>query len=79
MAFLDVSNTHDTIWREGLWEKMNMYGIEKKFIRVCQRLYQDVEPSIVLDGQQSRWFKVEYDSIVAAHYEAGLPLVTTVI
>ena len=31
----------------------------EKFIRVCQSLYQDVEASIVLDGQQSRWFKVE--------------------
>ena len=37
---------------------MRMYGVEEKFIRVCQSLYQDVEASNVLDGQ-SRWFKVE--------------------
>ena len=36
-----------------------MYGVEENFIRVCQSLYQDVEASIVLDGQQSRWFKME--------------------
>ena len=36
-----------------------MYGVEEKFIRVCKSLYQDVEASIVLDGKQSRWFKVE--------------------
>ena len=36
-----------------------MYGVEDKFIRVCQSLHQDVEASIVLDGQQSRWFKME--------------------
>ena len=57
LAFLDVSKAYDTVWREGLWEKMRMYAVEEKFIRVCQSLYQDVEASIVLDGQQSRWFK----------------------
>ena len=59
MAFLDVSKAYDTVWREGLWKKMRMYGVEEKFIRVCRCLYQDVEASIVLDGQQSRWFVVE--------------------
>ena len=59
MAFLDVSKAYDTVWREGLWKKMRMYGVEEKFIRVCRCLYQDVEASIVLDGQQSRWFAVE--------------------
>ena len=59
MAFLDVSKAYNTVWREGLWKKMRMYGVEEKFIRVCRCLYQDVEASIVLDGQQSRWFAVE--------------------
>ena len=48
----DVSKAYDTVWREGLLEQMRMYGVEKQFIRVCQCLYQDVEASIALEGQQ---------------------------
>ena len=59
LAFLDVSKAYDTVWREGLWEKMRQYGVTQKFVRVCQDLYEEVEASVVLDGEQSRWFKVE--------------------
>ena len=59
LAFLDVSKAYDTVWQEGLWEKMRRYGVTKKFVRVCQGLYEEVEASVVLDGEQSRWFKVE--------------------
>ena len=38
-GFLDVSKAYYTVCREGLWEKMRMYGVEEKFIRVCQCLY----------------------------------------
>ena len=40
-------------------EDEDVYGVEEKCIRVCQSLYQDVDASNVLYGQQSRWFKVE--------------------
>ena len=40
---------------------MRMYGVKEEFFRVCQCPYQDVEACIVLDGQQSRWFKIEND------------------
>ena len=36
---------------------MRLYGVTEKFIRVCQG--RSVEASVVLDGEQSRWFKVE--------------------
>ena len=26
LAFLDVSKAYDTVWREGLWEKMRRYS-----------------------------------------------------
>ena len=38
--------------------KMRRYGVEEKFIRVCQSLYQEVEASIVLDSQQQKLSKV---------------------
>ena len=42
---------------KALWEKMRTYGVAEKVIRVCQGWYE--EASVVLDGQQSRWFRVE--------------------
>ena len=38
---------------------MRQYGVTQKFVRVCQGLYEEVEASVILDGEQSRWFKVE--------------------
>ena len=42
---------------KAFWEKMRTYGVAEKVIRVCQGWYEEV--SVVLDGQQSRWFRVE--------------------
>ena len=42
MAFLDSKKAFPSVWREGLWEKMKEYGIDGKFLRVCQNLYCDV-------------------------------------
>ena len=39
-------------------KKMRRCGVEEKFIRVCQSLYQEVEVSIVVDGQQQKLSKV---------------------
>ena len=41
LAFLDVSKVHGSMWREGLWCKM--YGVEEKFVKVCEGLYSGVE------------------------------------
>ena len=42
MAFLDFKKAFPSVWREGLWGKMRGYGIEGKFLRLCERLYSDV-------------------------------------
>ena len=59
LAFLDVSKAYDTVWRQGLWEKMEKYGVKRKLIEVCKALYRDVQASVLLDREQSRWFEVE--------------------
>ena len=30
---------------------MGRYGVEQKFVRVCQSLYEGVEAGIILDGE----------------------------
>ena len=59
LGFMDVSEAYDTVWREGLWKKMREYGVEESFVRLCKRLYEGVQASVQVDGQQSRWFRVE--------------------
>ena len=36
LAFLDISKAYDSVWREGLWHKMRQYGVEEKFVCVCE-------------------------------------------
>ena len=55
LAFLDVSKA---LWREGLWCKMRYYGVDKKFVKVCEGLYSGVETRDVMNGVKSRWFGV---------------------
>ena len=59
LGFMDVSKAYDTVWREGLWKKMREYGVEESFVRLCKGLYEGVQASVQVDGQQSRWFRVE--------------------
>ena len=56
LAFLDVSKAYDTVWREGLWEKMRRYGVGEGMITVCKAMYKNVKASVLLDGEESRWW-----------------------
>ena len=74
MAFLNVSKAYDTVWREGLWRKMQQYRVEEKFVHICRGLYKGIEANVVLEGEQSRWFPVE-----TGLRQLRLPVVTAVI
>ena len=47
------------MWRVRLWHKMRQYGVEEKFVRVCEELHSGVETKVLLNGGKSRWFAVE--------------------
>ena len=38
---------------------MRQYGVEEKFVKVCETLYSRVERRGVLNGGKSRWFAVK--------------------
>ena len=40
---------------------MRHYGVEEKFVKVCEGLYSGVETRGVMNGAKSRWFGVERD------------------
>ena len=38
LDFLYVSKAYDSVWRERLWCKMRHFGVEEKFVSVCEGL-----------------------------------------
>ena len=59
LAFLDLKKAYDSVWREGLWEKMNKYGLVGKFLRVCQALYSNVKARLRVGSLLSEEFEVK--------------------
>ena len=43
MAFLDFKKIFPSVWTEGLWKKLEAYGIDGRFLQVCEKLYSNVE------------------------------------
>ena len=59
MAFLDFRKAFPSVWREGLWEKMKYYGIDRKFPRLCQDLYRDVGARVRVGKVFSERYTIE--------------------
>ena len=59
MAFLDLRKAFPSVWREGLWEKMKYYGIDGKFLRLCQDLYRDVGARVRVGKVFSERYTIE--------------------
>ena len=38
---------------------MRHYGVEEKFVKVCEELRSGVEMRVVMNGAKSRWFDIE--------------------
>ncbi len=38
---------------------MREYGVQEVLISICKSLYEEVEVSMLLGGECSRWFEVE--------------------
>ena len=59
MAFLDLRKAFPSVWREGLWEKTGYYGIDGKFLRLCQDLYRDVGARVRVGKVFSERYTIE--------------------
>ena len=38
---------------------MRRYGVGEGMITVCRAMYKNVKASVLLDGEESRWFGVD--------------------
>ena len=58
LAFLDLRKAYDSVWREGLWHRMEQYGTGNKFLRVCQELYSNVKARVRVGEVLSDSFEI---------------------
>ena len=57
-AFIDYQKAFDTVWRDGLWFKLNNYGIKKdsKFYRIIVNMYKGIKSCVFLNAHKSEFF-----------------------
>jgi len=58
-CFLDLRRAYDTVWREGLWEKLREIGVHGVFLSAITGLYREVRCCVQINGARSDWFQVE--------------------
>ena len=55
-AFIDFKQAFDTVWREGLWQKLNTYCINGKCLKLLQNLYKNIKSRIKTHDGVSAFF-----------------------
>ena len=58
-VFINFRKAFDTVWHEGLWKRLWDCGIRGKAWRILRSLYSQLESSVILDGEQSRWVPLQ--------------------
>jgi len=55
-CFLDIRKAYDTVWREGLWKRLEEAGVRGRLFNMIVGLYERVESCVVIGDQMSEWF-----------------------
>jgi hypothetical protein len=58
-CFIDIQKAYDKIWRDGLWHKLQQYGITGKMWRVLRNIYGSVESCVLVNEERSRFFEID--------------------
>ena len=57
-CFLDMK-AYDTVWREGLWDKLQRIGIHTDLLQTIKNLYSEVKSSVILNDRMTEWFEIK--------------------
>jgi len=57
-CFLDIRKAYDTVWREGLWKKLEAIGVDEKLMKVIKNTYVDVKSRVIVNDRLSDWFDI---------------------
>ena len=55
-CFIDFKQAFDTVWRPGLWQKLQNYNINGKCLRVIQNIYKNVKSKVVTQEGATAYF-----------------------
>ena len=55
-CFIDLKRAFDTIWRDGLFHKLNMFDINGKCYKVIKNLYMSIKSCVTVNGERSMLF-----------------------
>lgn len=55
-AFVDLKQAFDKVWHSGLWQKLQLYQINGKCLRVIQSMYNNIKSCILANGKTSSFF-----------------------
>ena len=58
LFFLDVRKAFDTVWRDGLLEKLWGLGVKGKLWRAFRAMYAKNKSAILVNGVPTRWFDI---------------------
>ena len=57
--FIDFRKAFDTVWHTGLWKRLWENGIRGKAWRILRSLYSQLESSVLVDGEHTRFVPSE--------------------
>ena len=57
-CFLDIRKAYDTVWREGLWKKLEAIGVHEKLMKVIVNTYTNVKSRVIVNDKLSDWFDI---------------------
>ena len=55
-AFIDFKQAFDTVWRDGLWQKLSAYHINGKCLNLIQNLYKNIKSRVSTSEGSSAFF-----------------------
>jgi hypothetical protein len=54
-----ISSAFDTVWRIGLWQKMQKFNVQGKICKVINCMYQNIKTCIRKENEYSEFFNCE--------------------
>ena len=58
-AFIDFTKAFDTVWRVGLWLKMQNIGIEGRFLTLVKAMYSGIKSLVQVNNNESEYFSCD--------------------
>lgn len=58
-SFIDFKSAFDTVWRIGLWQKMQTSNVQGKHFKVINCMYQNIKTCIRKGNEYSEFFDCE--------------------